>query len=137
MFNKFNIAAFPYAEFGGDIKRKVRILVSPQTTEGNAITVVHVEMPPGAISEGHIHEESDEIIYFENDGEAIINNKKYEVRKFSVMIVPKGTLHECRNGSNNEILNLLCIFSPALKPYGLYPQLISDTKQYIDSLNSL
>ena len=38
---------FPFAEFGSDPVRKVRILVSPQTTGEDRCSIVITSVPPG------------------------------------------------------------------------------------------
>ena len=50
----------------------------------------------------------------------------------SIVHARKGVLHECRNTNETEELNLLCIFIPALKPYGKYPDLIKKTNVFLD-----
>lgn len=129
--NIYKIKEFPYVEFGKDIKRQVRLIVSPETTGENDISIVITSLPPGAISEEHKHDDSDEIIYFNNSGEAILDGDKFKIDKNSILHVKKGVLHECRNTSKEELL-LFCIFVPAFKPYGKYPELINKTCQYLN-----
>ena len=126
--NVFNIDDFPYVEFGNEPKRKVRLMMSPYTSDKSDLTVVHVVVPPKGISEGHIHEDCDETIYFDIGGKAILEGQEYDVKKNSIFYAPKGKKHECINTSQEEELNLLCIFVPPLKPYGLYPELIEKNK---------
>lgn len=128
----FNIDDFPYLEFGNDLKRKVRLIMSPFTSEKGDMTIVHVELPPKGISEGHVHDDCDEIIHFDHDGKVIIDGNEYLVKKNSVVFAQKGKTHECINISEKDHLNLLCIFVPPFKPYGLYPELIEKTKFYLD-----
>lgn len=132
--NVYSIDDLPYVEFGNELKRKVRLAISPYTNVENNVTVVHVTVPPKGISEGHVHQDCDEIIYFDNNGLAVIGGEEFPVKKNSVFFAPKGEMHECRNTSEVEILNLLCIFVPAFKPYGRYPELIEKTKQHLEKI---
>jgi quercetin dioxygenase-like cupin family protein len=130
--NSYNIDDLPYVEFGGRLKRKVRIVVSPYTNGENNVAVVHVTVPPAGVSDGHIHEECDEMIHFDNNGTFVLDGEEFSVKKNSMAIAPKGKMHECRNTSEEEVLNLLCIFVPAFKPYGRYPELIEMTRQHFE-----
>ncbi|MDP3444737.1 MAG: hypothetical protein Q8T08_17915, partial [Ignavibacteria bacterium] len=83
--NIFNIKKQPYSEFGSGIKRKVRIVISPETTGEDRVEIVHVNIPPGGISDGHLHCESDEYIIFDNDGEVVLDGVRHEVKKDSLV----------------------------------------------------
>ncbi|MCX6219637.1 MAG: hypothetical protein NTZ69_01460 [Bacteroidia bacterium] len=63
----FDINKLPYSEFGSLIKRKVRLVISPETTGEEKVAIVHVNIPPGGISDGHLHRESDEYILFDKE----------------------------------------------------------------------
>ena len=55
----FNLQGFPFTEFGENPVRKVRLLVSPQTTGEQRCSVVVSSIPPGGLSEGHLHNGSE------------------------------------------------------------------------------
>ncbi len=129
--NIFDINKMPYAEFGNTIKRKVRLVISPDTTGEERMAIVQVNIPPGGISEGHLHLESDEYILFDNDGAVILDGKRREVFKGSLIHAVKGVMHECVNTSTDKELNLTCIFVPPFEPYGQYPELIKKTKDFL------
>lgn len=129
--NIFDIEKLPYSEFGSIITRKVRLVISPETTGEDRVAIVHVNIPPGGISDGHLHHESDEYILFDNDGAVILDGKRYEVIKGSLVRAVKGVMHECINTSNNKELNLTCVFVPPFEPYGSYPELIKRTKDFL------
>ena len=59
----FNLEDFPYTEFGEAPVRKVRLLISPQTTGEKRCSIVVSTVPPGGVSEGHTHAGSDEYIF--------------------------------------------------------------------------
>lgn len=129
--NILDIEKLPYSEFGTGKKRKIRLVVSPDTTGEDKVVIVHVTVPPGGISEGHIHTDCDEYIYFEGDGAVILNSERSEVKKGSLIHAVKGLMHECINTSPDKNLILLCIFVPPFKPYGPYPELINKTKHFL------
>jgi len=131
----FNLEQFPFAEFGESPSRKVRLLVSPQTTGEQRCSVVICSVPPGGISEGHVHSESDEYIYFDIGGRFIVNGEEYEVKEKSMALAPKGTIHECINTVKDKELTLVCFFLPSFEPYGKYPELIEKTKDFIERLD--
>lgn len=126
-----NTDEFPYVEFGDEIKRQIRLVFSPDIGNQKSISIVVGKVPPGGVSEGHVHEESDEIIHFNNTGMVIIDGVTFDVPANGFVFAPKGCNHECINISKSETLQLLCVFVPAFKAYGKYPELIEKTKQYL------
>ncbi len=80
-----------------------------------------------------MHHECDEYILFDNDGAVILDGKRFEVNKGSLIHAVKGVVHECINTSNNEELNLACVFVPPFEPYGFYPELIKRTKDFMNN----
>jgi uncharacterized cupin superfamily protein len=133
----FDIEKLPYVEFGSEIKRKVRIVVSPDTTGEDKVAIVYVNIPPGGISSGHVHNESDEYILFDNDGAVILDGSRYEIKKGSLIHAVKGVMHECINTSNDKVLNLFCVFVPPFEPYGSYPELIERTNKFLKDNNTI
>ena len=127
----YNTDDFPYVEFGDQIKRQIRMVFSPDIGNAQEVNIVVCNIPPNAISEGHRHEESDEIIHFNIAGKAIIDGETFDVPANSFLFAPKGCKHECINISISEELQLLCFFTPAFIPYGKYPDLIKKTKLYL------
>jgi quercetin dioxygenase-like cupin family protein len=127
----FNLKDFPFAEFGENPTRLIRLLVSPQTTGEQRCSIVIGSIPPGGISEGHKHQESDEYIYFDIGGKFVINKEEYQVQEKSLAFAPKGSIHECVNTTKDRVLTLICFFLPAFEPYGKYPELIERTNEFI------
>jgi len=127
----YNTDEFPYVEFGDEIKRQIRLVFSPDIGNEKSINIVICNIPPGGISEGHVHEDSDEIIHFGIAGEVKIDGETFPVPKNSFVLAPKGSNHECVNTSADEEMQLICIFLPAFKAYGKYPDLIDKTKEYL------
>ena len=66
-------------------------------------------------------------------GKAKIDGVIYDVPKNGFVYAPKEISHECINTSETDTLELLCIFVPAFKAYGKYPELIGKTKQYMEN----
>ena len=128
----YDIKSFPYQAFGeGNSLREVRLVVSPQTTGEMRLSIVHTTIPPGCISQGHIHEGFDEYIYFDIGGQAIVNGTRYDVPPMGLVHAREGEIHECINSSLDKTLALLCVFVPPLEPYGPYPQLIEKTRAFL------
>ena len=131
----YNITDFPFAEFGEEGKtRKVRLVVSPETTGEERLSLVFTSVPAGAISEGHVHEDFDEYIYFDIGGKVILDGKTFDVPEHGLVHAKAGVKHECVNTHPGKTLNLFCVFVPPLKPYGKYTDLITATKTYLNGL---
>ena len=114
----YNPKEFPHAEFGEGITRRVRLVFSPDLGNAEGVNIVTCEIPPGAVSEGHVHPESDEIIRFSIAGKAIIDGREMDVPAGGFLFAPRGSKYEFVNISPTETLNLVCVFSPAFVPYG-------------------
>ena len=127
----YDTEKLPYVEFGGEVKRQIRMVFSPDIGNAEGISIIVGTVPPGGVSEGHVHEDCDEFICFSIEGNVIIDGVKYHVPEGGFVFAPKGSRHECVNTSEDKDLQLVCIFKPALKPYGKYPELIAQTKQYL------
>jgi quercetin dioxygenase-like cupin family protein len=127
----FNLEDFPYAEFGQDPVRKVRLIASPGTTGEKRCGIVVTSVPPGGVSEGHVHAESDEYIYFDIGGLFRIDGREYPVKEKSFAFAQKGSVHECVNTSPDRELTLVCFFLPPFEPYGKYPELIEKTREML------
>lgn len=122
---------FPYVEFGNDLKRQIRMIFSPDIGNAQGVNIVTATIPPGGISEGHTHPDSDEIIHFSIAGKAVIDGQELDVPANGFIFAGKNSVHECVNKSSSENLELICIFTPAFKPYGKYPELIERTRAYL------
>lgn len=128
----FDTNEFPYVEFGDDIKRQIRLVFSPDIGNTDNINIVVATVPPGGVSEGHSHPDCDEIIHFNIAGKAKIDGRVMDVPENGFIYAPKDLVHECVNTNDTQTLQLLCIFTPAFKPYGKYPELIERTIQYLE-----
>jgi len=124
------IAQLPHVRFGIAPFREIRLVASPWTT-GSDMVIVHAFLPPGSISEGHVHPDADEYIHFDIGGTCVIDGVAHEIAPGAVVLARKGENHECRNTSPDQVLNLYCVFSPAFAPYGAYPELIGRTKEFL------
>ena len=127
----FDIKAFPYEAFGQGVTRQVRLVVSPETTGESRLSIVHTTVPAGALSEGHVHPDYDEYIYFDIGGAVILDGVRHEIPPMGLVHARAGVNHECVNLSPDQTLTLFCVFVPPLKPYGAYPALIEKTKRYL------
>ncbi|MDD5017908.1 MAG: hypothetical protein PHO15_07415 [Eubacteriales bacterium] len=127
----YDTMSFPFAEFGEGLIREIRIIVAPELSDEDHLSLVHTSIPPYAVSEGHIHEDFDEYIFFNTAGKVIVDGVEYDVPSQGVVHAKAGSQHECINIHPNKTLRLLCIFVPSLKPYGKYLELIEDTKNFL------
>jgi len=127
-----DIYSLPAVDCGTDIKRAIRLVASPQTTGEDHVMIVHVVVPPGGISEGHTHPYSSEYIMFSIPGKAFLDGKEYDVPRMGVVHAKPGVVHECRNTSETETMELYCVFVPPFEPYGIYPDLIEKTKASLE-----
>ena len=130
----YNCREFPAQLFGEGVRREVRLIVSPETTGDERLRIVTCKLPAGSISEGHIHPDADEYIIFDIGGKAILDGKAFDVPAGGMVHAITGVKHECINTHPSDTLHLTCVFVPAFKPYGAYPELIEKTNEYLDKL---
>jgi quercetin dioxygenase-like cupin family protein len=124
------IARLPFARFGTEPCREIRLVASPWTT-GSGMVIVQAALPPGSLSDEHVHPDADEYIHFDIGGTCVIDGIHHQVAPGTVVLARKGERHECRNISPDLTLNLYCVFSPVFEPYGAYPDLIARTKEFM------
>ena len=124
---------YPCVYFGNDIPRKICMPVSPEISGDERVCIVTASIPPGGISEGHIHPDADEYIHFDISGEAEVDDVVYQVPAGGIIHAAKGVRHECRNTDPEHTLTLYCVFVPAFAPYGKYPELIEKTKKHLEN----
>ena len=127
----YDTMRFPCEEFGEGVTRQVRLIISPQTTGEERVSLVYTIVPPGGLSEGHVHPDFDEYIFFESEGRAVLDGDAFDVPAKAVVHAKAGVKHECINSSEGEDLRLFCVFVPPLKPYGKYDSLIEKTNAYL------
>lgn len=133
----YDCNSFPAQLFGEGIVREVRLIASPETTGEERIRIVSCTIPAGGISEGHIHPDADEYIYFDIPGKAVLDDVEYDVPAGGIVHAITGVKHECRNSDPERALHLLCLFVPAFKPYGAYPELIEKTQKYLATIKGV
>jgi mannose-6-phosphate isomerase-like protein (cupin superfamily) len=131
----FHIEDLPYAKRDPFPQRTVRLVASPETTGPGSLTITYVHVPPMGISNGHIHDKSDEYILFLNDGKVILDDEEVLIKQNSVVLAKKGVWHECVNTSDTCSLILYCVYMPALEPFGVFHELIQKTNLYLSGKN--
>jgi quercetin dioxygenase-like cupin family protein len=129
-----DIRSLPFVDRDPPPCRHVRLPLSPSTTGDARFLVTHVILPPGGLSNGHVHEESDEIIYFTGPGRVQLGDEIYELAGESIVTAQRGVWHECVNTSGTQELTLLCFFLPPFAPFDVFGRLIEQTARHLGSL---
>lgn len=135
MLKKFVIEAMsiPGFKVPQPNERVLKVVLSPDIGFKEDLTMLISIISPGNSTGKHTHD-STEIMYVASGrGMSIIGDKEYEIKVDSVLVAPKGILHEVKNTSD-ETLKLVCFYVPALKPAGSYKEAIDKAKQYFESL---
>lgn len=134
----YKINDFPSVTFGADNPeqaREVRMLFSPELGNEENLSIVTVILPPGVTADHHTHADTVEYMYFDKPGIAYLDGVKYDVAAHSLFQAPIGHSHACGN-EGREDLNIVCFFTPAVKPYGQFFPLIEKTKEYLKEKNA-
>ncbi|MFH0890352.1 MAG: cupin domain-containing protein [Candidatus Aenigmatarchaeota archaeon] len=73
------------------------------------------------------HPENDQFIRIEaGEGKAILDNKEYEIKENSAIVIPAGTRHNIINTSKSEKMKLYTVYSPSNHPVGTIHKTKSD-----------
>lgn len=91
----------------------IKWLVSPDRTDGAAITFGEVILQPGKGHDRHNHPESEEILYvLSGEGEQMIaDGEPFPVRTGDTIYVPVAVFHSTRN-TGWEPMRLLALYNP-------------------------
>ena len=104
-------------------ERILKIIMSPETTGTQELTLTASLIPLSSTTGSHTHE-SNEIMYVAHGrGEFILNGKSTPVQADQVAFAPKGSTHEMRN-AGEETVKLICVFYPPLKAEGYIKEAI-------------
>ena len=125
-----DIRSLPFVCRDPEPRRQVRLPLSPWTTGDERFLVTHVILDPAGISNGHVHEECDEIIYFSGPGKVRLDSEEYELTGEGFVTAPRGVWHECVNSSPTSRLTLVCFFLPPFKPFDVFEGLIEETRRH-------
>lgn len=83
------------------------------------LQLVLMILKPGKEIGNEIHRKTDQFFRIENgEGELIIQDKIYKIKKGDAIVIPKGTYHNIKN-TTNKILKLYTIYSPPKHKQGL------------------
>jgi quercetin dioxygenase-like cupin family protein len=126
-----DIRSLPFVYRDPEPRRQVRLPLSPWTTGDERYLVTHVILDPTGISSGHVHEESDEIIYFSGPGKVRLDSEEYELAGEGIVTAPRGVWHECINPSLTHCLTLVCFYLPPFKPFDVFVELIEETRRHL------
>ena len=127
----FNGWEFPAVKADPPRERFLKLISCPETTGYDKATVLFSHIPPQSGTGLHAHPDSDEIMFFVGRGEGAIGAEKFKLETDSVLVVPKGVAHECRNTSATETLKIFCVYIPPLKLNPMLAELAEKTKQYL------
>ncbi len=95
--------------------RSYKLLASSETIGCKNLCAGVSFFPAGKHGPGHIHLKEEEVIYcLKGTGEAIIDDKHFEIKPGTVVYFPPGSLHSINNTGKVKI-RLLFMFSPSAK----------------------
>ena len=126
----FNGRELPSAKADPPRERFLKLISSPETTGYDKATVLFSHIPAGSGTGPHTHPDSDEIMFFVGRGEGKIGNETFKLETDSVLVVPKGVEHECRNTSA-DTLKIYCVYIPPLKLSPMLSELAEKTKKHL------
>ena len=98
--------------------RDWHLLLGPQTASADRMTMSLAVFPPGSAPPLHVHELEEEVVYvLAGTGRLMTPTEPVQLAPGVCFRVPPGLYHGAVN-DGDEPLELLCIFSPPVKPGG-------------------
>jgi len=89
-------------------------LIPPNERERLDVALAVGFLPKGRKAIPHYHKISEEIYYISSGiGRVRVNDETFNIKKGSVIYVPRNKVHALENKSDSEELNVLCVTSPA------------------------
>ncbi len=108
-------------------ERTLKMLFSPELSNTDKVTVLAALIPPGRSTDLHIHD-GDEVIYVASGrGVFILGDKEYPVEPDMVLYAKAKAPHGMKN-TGDEMIKLICFFTPPLKPVGRIEKAIEAAK---------
>jgi mannose-6-phosphate isomerase-like protein (cupin superfamily) len=96
-------------------ERVLKLLYAPELNEYENATMLLSYIPPGHNSEQHVHQDSDEIMYFFGKGRGTLGDEKFDIEPDVVVLAPKGVPHQFWNTSDTDMMKIICIYVPPVK----------------------
>ena len=95
--------------------RTIKIILTPDTTdEVKDISITMGIIDPHSQNDLHIHENGMEILYIVSGyGRAVIGDEEYPIRHDSLIVAPKGVVHQQINESD-DTMKMFAIWTPAV-----------------------
>ena len=85
-----------------DKKIDVEVLIEPTNKHDPKSTMTRISLKPGTKIPKHVHQKSDEYLYFlKGGGTLVIDGKKHQVKAGTVYYIPIGMKHSYTNKSKN------------------------------------
>lgn len=110
-------------------ERVLKVVSSPELGSAEDMMLLLSIISPGNTTGLHTHESTETMYVVSGRGVGTISEETREVKVDTVLVAPKGVLHEVRN-TGDETLKLVCVYVPALKPSGNIKEATDAAKQY-------
>ncbi len=130
MQSVFNGWELPSVKADPPRERFLKLISCPETTGYDKATVLFSHIPAGSGTGPHTHPDSDEIMFFVGRGEGKIGIETFKLETDSVLVVPKGVEHECRN-TDTGTLKIYCVYIPPLKLSPMLAELAEKTRKHL------
>ncbi|MDI6870575.1 MAG: cupin domain-containing protein [Bacillota bacterium] len=93
-------------------KRKVKLLVGPETLGSQGLNFGVTEVPPHTAMDFHVHEGAEEIIYILSGwGEVVVDGQTEPLKPGTAVYFPRQASHSVKNLSDETMKFTFC-FSP-------------------------
>jgi quercetin dioxygenase-like cupin family protein len=101
--------------------REWRLLLGPQNSATDQLTLSIATFPPASAPAGHIHAVEEEMVYvLRGRGRLLSADAIVELRPGTALRIPAGIEHGAVN-DGDEPLELLCVFTPPVTPGSYEP----------------
>jgi quercetin dioxygenase-like cupin family protein len=94
--------------------RKLRWIITPESTGARHMSVCLIRVPPGEkVRPAHSHPNGEEAIHvIEGSGRVLVNGEVGTVSPGTTVLFPQGQIHMLQNTGDSE-MKVICFFAPA------------------------
>jgi quercetin dioxygenase-like cupin family protein len=95
--------------------RKLRMVLSPETTGTKELSFLHVEFEPGASNELHTHEGIETMLVLRGGGRFMVDGKSSPFKAGDMLVAPAGVPHQIFTETEGPT-EIACTYVPPLPP---------------------
>jgi mannose-6-phosphate isomerase-like protein (cupin superfamily) len=116
-------------------ERVLKVLMSPEVTDTEKLTLLVSLISPHSSTGPHIHDVDEFMYIVTGRGESYCGGERSDIESDVLFYAPAKVQHEVRN-TGEETMKLFCIFSPPMRPQGFFEEATKLAKERLNPSKS-